>query len=168
MDIQFPSGLNTYICDAAPYAGQILRFSGATVYDVNYCGTSALYYRNSQSGYDCFLIEGRSERTDKYNQVDIYKAYNNTTMEFGHSKFMTDITVGWKLTTGWLTDEQSEVFVTNLMPSPEVYFHNLEDNTIHPCVITDTSVKHKTYDNEGHQLVAYDINIEYSQNTVRK
>ena len=163
-----PSGVSTYITDAAQYSGMAIRISGETVYKVDYCGSSALYYRNAYCGYDCFLIEGQSVRTDNYTQQDIYRSYDNTTLEFGRGRFLTEINTAWKLTTGWLTDEESERLTENLFPSPEVYFHNLETDKIYPCVITDTSVKHKTYDNEGHQLVAYDINIQLSQTTERR
>lgn len=165
--ISMPSGVSTYIADAYQYAGSKIAVSG-TVYDVTWCGTSALYYRNARGGYDAFLIEGRSERTDNITQTDIYRAYNNQALEFGRGRLISEITPTWKLTTGWLTDEQSENLATNLIPSPEVYFHNLTDGTIHTCVITDTSVKHKTYDNEGNHLVSYDINIAYSQTQERR
>ena len=165
--ISMPSGVSTYIAEAQQYDGMRVSISG-TVYDVNYCGTSALYYRNPRCGYDAFLIEGQSVRTDKITQTDIYKAYDNQTLEFGRGRLVTEIIPTWKLTTGWLTDEQSERLANNLIPSSEVYFHNLEDNTIHPCVITDTQVKHKTYSNEGQHLVSYEINIEYSQTEERR
>lgn len=163
------SGVSTYVGDAADYVGYAIRISGITYYDVNYCGEGALYYRNSKGGYDAFLIEGRCERTDKFTQKDIYKAYDNSKVnDFGRNRFLTQITPTWKLVTGWLTDDESERLANNLIPSTQVWFHNLVDNTIHPVVITDTQVKHKTYSNEGNQLVAYEINIEYSQPMERR
>lgn len=163
------SGVSTYVQNASEFDGRSIRISGQTIYKVFYCGDGALYYRNSRGGYDAFLIEGQCVRTDKFTQSDIYKAYNNTVVnDFGRNRFLTEITPTWKLTTGWLTDEESERLVENLLPSTQVWFHNLLDNTIHPVVITDTQVKHKTYSNEGNQLVAYDINIEYSQPMERR
>lgn len=166
--ITMASGCSTYTFYASSYNGQKIRISGQTVYDVNYCGDAALYYRNAQGGYDAFLIEGRCTRTDRFTQGDIYKAYDNNTLQFGRSRFLTEITPAWKLVTGWLTDAQSENLATNLLPSNQVWFHNLKDGTIHPCVITDSEVKHKTYSNEGNKLVAYEINIEYSQSEERR
>lgn len=161
-------GVSTYTFPASRYNGQKVRISGQTEYDVNYCGDGALYYRNCQGGYDAFLIEGQCTRTDKFKQGDIYKAYDNTTLDFGRDRFLTEITQTWKLVTGWLTDEQSEILANNLLPSNQVWFHNLKTDTIHPCVITDTEVKHKTYSNEGNHLVSYEINIEFSQTDERR
>ena len=163
------SGVSTYIGNAEDYNGMNIRISGAVVYSVAYCGDGALYYRNCKGGYDAFLIEGQCIRTDKYTQKDIYKAYDNTKVnDFGRSRFLTQITPTYKLVTGWLTDEESERLVDNLLPSTQVWFHNLLDDTIHPVVITDSSIKRKTYSNEGNQLVSYDINIEYSQPMERR
>ena len=163
------SGVSTYIANAYEYSGMQIVISGIPYYDVNYCGDGALYYLNSRGGYDAFLIEGQCVRTDKFTQKDVYKAYDNSQVnDFGRNRFLTQITPTWKLTTGWLTDEQSAILAENLLPSTQVWFHNLIDDTIHPVVITDTSVKHKTYGNEGNKLVAYDINIEYSQAKERR
>ena len=168
MTITMTSGVSTYVQYASEYNGKRIQISGKTIYDVNYCGEAALYYRNCKGGYDAFLIEGRCTRTDKFTQSDIYKAYSNTTLEFGRNRFLTEITPSWKLVTGYLSDEEAERLANNLFPSTQVWFHNLVDNTIHPVVITDASVDHKTYDNQGNKLVAYDINIEYSQPEERR
>ena len=163
------SGVSTYVGDAADYINSKIRISGITYYDVNYCGEGALYYLNSMGGYDAFLIEGACVRTDKFSQKDVYKAYDNAQVnDFGRKRFLTQITPTWKLTTGWLTDDESKRLADNLLPSTQVWFHNLAENTIHPVVITDSQVKHKTYSNEGYQLVSYDINIEYSQPMERR
>lgn len=164
-----PSGVSTYVFDATSYIGAKIRISGQTEYSVNYCGDGALYYLNAKGGFDAFLIEGRCTRTDNYTQSDIYKSYNNTRVsDFGRKRFLTDIVPSWKLVTGWLSDEESERLVDNLFPSTEIWFHNLKDDTIHPCVITDASVVHKTYSNQNNQMVAYEINIEYSQPLERR
>lgn len=169
MTITMSSGVSTYVQDASLYTGTKIRISGQTVYDVNYCGDGALYYLNCKGGFDAFLIEGKCVRTDRFTQSDIYKAYDNTKVnDFGRNRFLTEITPTWKLTTGWLSDEESERLAVNLFPSTRVWFHNLKDDTIHPVVITDASVEHKTYDNQGNSLVAYDINIEYSQPEERR
>lgn len=169
MNISITSGVSTFIGNASVYAGEKIEISGQTYYDVNYCGDGALYYLNSRGGYDAFLIEGQCVRTDKFTQSDLYKAFDNTVVnDFGRNRFLTEITPTWKLVTGWLTDEESERLANNLFPSVQVWFHNLLDDTIHPVVITDTQVKHKTYSNEGNQLVAYEINIEYSQPMERR
>ena len=164
--ISLPSGVSTYVCDAMHYTGAVLRFSGQTLYDVNYCGDAALYYLNSRGGYDAFLLEGKVARTDKYTQGDYYKAYDNTTIEFGRTRYITEITPSWELHTGFLSDEQAERLVRNLFPSTRVWLHLLDTDEYYPVVITDTSAEYKKY--RGEQLVQYTIKVDGSQTADRR
>ena len=168
MEISVPSGVSTYVVDAWHYAGQKVTFNFESVYDVNYCGPAALYYLASTGGWSAFLIEGSVKRTDKYTQQDYYKAFDNTTIEFGRRRYLTDIKRTWELTTGWLTDEEAERLADNLLPSTDVYLHLLDTDEILPVIITDTSAEHKTYENQKDQLVSYKINVESSQSADRK
>lgn len=168
MDIQVPSGVSTYVTDASEYIGMTFRFSGETMYSVNYCGDAALYYLNSQGGYDAFLLEGICKRTDKYTQGDCFKAYDNRTIEFGHTRYLTEIEGQWELNTGWLTDEESASLVHNLFPSTRVWLHLLDEDKIVPVVITDTSVQYKTYENQRDKLVEYTIKVSTSQTADRR
>lgn len=166
-NITVPSGVSTYVVDAIHYVGEKIVISGKTYYDVNYCGDAALYYLSKKGGWDAFLIEGLVKRTDKYTQQDYYKAYDNTTIEFGRRRFLTDIKRTWELNTGWLSDEEATRLAENVFPSTQVYLHLLDDDEILPVVITDTQVEHKTYENQNNQLVSYKINVEASQSASR-
>lgn len=167
-NITVPSGVSTYVVDAWHYAGESLLVNGVPLYDVRYCGDAALYYLSSTGAWDAFLIEGAVKRTDKYTQQDYYKAFDNTTIEFGRRRYLTDIKRTWELTTGWLTDEEAERLADNLLPSTDVYLHLLDTDEILPVIITDTSAEHKTYENQKDQLVSYKINVESSQSADRK
>lgn len=161
------SGVSTYVQDASYYPGEKVYFDGVEMYDVNYCGDAALYYLNSRGAFDAFLIEGGVKRTDKYTQQDYYKAYNNTQLEFGRNRFLTEIKPTWELYTNWLTDEEAERLCRNLLPSTQVYLHTLYDDTIHPVVIADTQAEYKTYENQNNKLVSYTIKVEASQTDCR-
>lgn len=168
MNISVPSGVSTYVLDASNYTGANIRVSGSTIYSVNHCGDAALYYLNAAGGYDAFLIEGNVNRTDKFTQGDYYKAYDNTTIEFGRTRYLTEITQAYELHTGWLSDDEAQRLADNLFPSTRVWLHLLADDIIMPVVITDTEAPHKTYKNNGEQLVSYTIKVETSQTAHRR
>ena len=161
------SGVSTYVTNASLYIGEKVIIDGKKYYDVNYCGDAALYYLSSRGSWEAFLIEGLVKRTDKYAQQDYYKSFDNTTIEFGRRRFLTDIKRTWELNTGWLSDEEAEAVATDIFPSTQVYLHLLDTDEILPVVITDTQVEHKTYENQNYQLVSYRINVEASQSSAR-
>lgn len=165
--LNFPSGVTTWVADAITYDGKIISYSGGTLYDVNYCGDVALYYINAAGGWDAFLITGKVLRTDKYTQGDYYKSFDNSTIEFGKTRWLNEIRPSWELHTGWLTDEQAERLVRNLLPSTQVYLHDLNEDKYYPVNITDTQAEYKTYANQGNKLVAYTIKVEGSQGMER-
>ena len=139
-------------------------------YNFTYCGDAVLYYLNRYGGWDCFLIEGKVVKTDNYDKLKFRKNYNNQTLEFGRMLYHNDISTKYALSTGWLTDEQSENLAFNLLSSTQVYLHILDDenaNLIYPVIITDDSVEYKTYKN-GRRLVSYTINVETSQTQQNK
>lgn len=164
--ITVPSGVSTYVADALGYVGEKILVNGCEIYDVNYCGDAALYYLNSRGGWDAFLLP-YIKRVDKYTQQDYYKAYDNSTIEFGRKRFLTEVTPTWELGTDWLTDEQAERLCRNLLPSTQVYLHTLDDDIIRPVVITDNQAEYKTYENQNNQLVSYKIKVEASQTDTR-
>lgn len=162
-----PSGVSTYVADALDYAGKKILVDGCELYDVNHCGDVALYYLNAAGGWDAFLIQGKVLRTDKYAQADYYKSFDNTTIEFGKKRWLNEIRPSWELHTSYLTDEQAERLVENLLPSTQVYLHDLVKDIYYPVNITDTSADYKTYANQGNKLVAYTIKVEASQGMER-
>lgn len=164
--ITVPSGVSTYVFDALTYAGEKVLIDGCELYDVNYCGDAALYYLNSRGGWDAFLLP-YIKRVDKYTQQDYYKAYDNSTIEFGRKRFLTEITPTWEIGTDWLSDEQAERLCRNLLPSTQVYLHTLDDDVIRPVVIVDNQAEYKTYENQNNQLVSYKIKVEASQTDTR-
>lgn len=168
MTILVPSGVSTYVDNASNYMGSPVYVNGTKLYDVKYCGDAALYYLNSRGSFDAFLIEGTVKRTDKYTNSEYYKSYDNTTIEFGRSRFLTELNPSWELNTGWLDDDEAERLCRNLLPSTRVYLHLLDDDTVRPVIITDNQAEYKTYENQNGQLVSYKIMVQASQSDYRE
>ena len=166
--VTVPSGVSTYVQEAFHYAGEKVIIDDKEYYDVNFCGDAVLYYLNSKGAFDAFLIEGEVKRVDKYAQQDYYKSFNNTTIEFGRNRFITEITPSWELSTGWLTDEEAERLCRNLLPSVKVYLHLLDSDEIFPVVITDNQAEYKTYENQKNQMVFYKIKVDASQTSMSR
>ena len=166
--ISIPSGVTTYVLEAYHYDGRKVNVSGETIYDVSYCGPGALYYLSKAGGWSAFLIEGKIKRTDKYTQTEYRKAFDNTTIEFGRVRLLNEIQPCWEITTGFLSDEESELLAENLLPSQRVYLHLFDEDLITPVVITDSSQEHKTYANQKDTPFYYTIKVEASQPLPRR
>ena len=171
--------LNLPITDA--YGDNMLKlrtyFDGISV--VNYpdggnytrlvCGAQyALYYLNARGGWDAFLIEGSSERTDKIDRHQYNKTYNNQTIEYEKNTYISEISTSWKLNTGLLDDDQAHNLCWNLLASNRVYLHDLVNDNIIPVVITNTQNIYKTYKNNNQQPIQYEIDVVESQTKLRQ
>lgn len=137
-------------------------------YDFETCGDYALYYLNCYGGWDAFLIEGNVIKSDTITQYKTTQSYNNTTLDYETSRYLTTTITNWELHTGWLTDEQAANFVKNLLGSNSVYMHNFKTDTIVPVIITDNNGVYKTYKNQGKKMVNYTIKVQESQSKLRK
>lgn len=138
-------------------------------YDLTHCGEWALYYLNKMGGHDAFMIEGNVKVVDNIDR-DQYtqNARNTNPSSFAKTTIQSRISTTYELSTGWLTDEESEILASQLMPSPQVFLHNRTSLYIPTAVnITDTSVEHKKFRN-GKQLNRYTITVEESQTKLFK
>lgn len=138
-------------------------------YDLTHCGEWALYYLNKMGGHDAFMIEGNVRVVDTINR-DQYtqNAKNTNPSSFAKTTIQSRISTTYELSTGWLTDEESEILASQLMSSPQVFLHNRTSLYIPTAVnIVDTSVEHKKFRN-GKQLNRYTITVEESQTKLFK
>ena len=138
-------------------------------YDLTHCGEWALYYLNKMGGHDAFMIEGNVKVVDNIDR-DQYtqNARNTNPSSFAKTTIQSRISTTYELSTGWLTDEESEILASQLMSSPQVFLHNTTSLYIPTAVnITDTSVEHKKFKN-GKQLNRYTITVEESQTKLFK
>lgn len=135
----------------------------ATKYTSGYCGEYAIYYLQRNGGWAAFLIEGGVKKTDSYEKYSYDMSFDNTKAEFEQATYHNQIVTDWVVTTNWLTDTQSENLAFNLIPSNQVFLHDLKANKIIPVVITDTSADYKTFKNNGRKMVNYTIRMKESQ-----
>ena len=140
-----------------------LRVNAGSSYDTTHCGEYALYYLNCHGGWDSYLIEANVLKTDNYTPYQMNKSYDNTTLDFAKKTYNNQITTSFQMYTGWLKDEEADRLVRNLLSSTKVYVHDLVNNKIYPALIKDNFGTYKTFKNQGHKRVNYQLNIEASQ-----
>lgn len=124
-----------------------------------------LYYTNPKGGWDWFPIVGRVTKKDSVTRYTISKNYDNNTREFGKYSYLNEISTKYSLSTGFLTEKQSDR-MWELLESNCVYLHNLVDDKVMPVVITDTEVEHKKKERKR-KMISYNINVECSQTRER-
>jgi hypothetical protein len=95
------------------------------------------------------------------------KAINNTTKQFATKKYLNVINTSYKLYTDWLTDDEASR-MHHLLESTEVYLHNLEDDTIIPVNLTNSTCEYKTFTNNARRKFYYEINAELAQQKIRQ
>lgn len=139
---------------------------GSKVYDVtDKCIEYVLYYVNGNGGYDWFPIEGRVNKTDEITAYHTTNNYNNTTIQFGRKRYLSEINIKYELHTGWLNDEESSR-MWHLLESNTVYLHNVIEDKIYPVNITNYDVEHKKRTLLSSRI-SYTINVELSQTRMR-
>ena len=120
-----------------------------------------IYYYNKYAGWDSFVVKGpvvpsvtvaRDTYTNPRRRSRIYQS---------------NVVTNYKINTGILTDKESPV-VSEIVASPEVVLHDLENkNLISVKVITD-SVERKTFRNQGRQFATYQFDLESETTQVRR
>ncbi len=139
---------------------------------VESCARYCLYYVNSYGGWDWLLILGKSVETDAAVRTTIERrspsalAAGNVRAR-GVEVIQAEVTKHLELHTHYLTDFQA-ARMHNLLNSPDVWVHDLEKNTIYPAVIRDGDCVHKTYKNQDHHLVSYQIDLDYAVTEMRR
>lgn len=163
----FDIGVNTWVRDCADLDGKTLTI-GDIKYEVKYCGDFAIYYLNRFGGWCAFLFEGPCKRKDTLTSHTSDRSVYNTTIDFAKNRYAVEVKETWSLTTGRLSDSQSERFAADVLPSTQVYAHNLKTNEIFPVVITDTTADFKTFKGQQRKPVTYTLTVERSQGRIRR
>lgn len=128
-----------------------------------------MYYLNSYGGWDAFLFEGKTIKKDTIKQYNADRSFDNSSnINFEKYRYVSEITTSYELHTGWLHDVQGANFAKNLISSNRVYLHDLKANKIFAAVITDSNVVYQTIRNNNGKMAAYTVNVEVSQNKLRK
>ena len=135
---------------------------------LNCCVKYALHYVNAKGGWDSFLIQGAGLKKENLTVYTTDRAYDNTTMEFEQMRNVTDIQTIYELNTHYLTDEQSEKLVKNLLGSNMVYLQEFPGGRIFPVIIQDHNLTYQTYQTNGKRLAQYKIKVAESQTKHRR
>jgi hypothetical protein len=128
----------------------------------------ALYYSNVYGGWDAFLFEGYCTKEDNIKQFTTEKAAVNNTLDYELERYTSEINTSYILRTGWLTDEQANNFVKNLIGSNHVYLHDLKADKIYSAIIVDTRAEYKKMKTNNGKMLLYSINVKQSQNKLRR
>lgn len=156
---------------------QVFYSSTNNQYDFGYCGDYAVVYRNATGGMDAFLFEGNGVKTCNFERSTYRQDFNPRNREELGKTINTVRQVNtWKISTGWLTELESEKFASQLATSSLIYLQDLSKDisitgpayqNMIPVVITDTSVEVQRFKN-GRKLNRYTLNFEESQDKVYK
>lgn len=167
-EIDVPLGVAHYgnVLDSdtlsASYNGSEIEWDVA-----DWCGKWIIYYINAAGGVDWLLTEGNSLKNDSMTNGRIEQPYINGSRTFGKRDYLKTVARKVTVHTGWLSDIESSK-MHNLMESARVWLYDAEENEVIPVLISDTSLDYKTFDNQGRQLVQYDITLEYSHTFERR
>ena len=120
-----------------------------------------IYYYNKYAGWDSFVVKGPVVPS-------VTVARDTYTNPRRRSRvYQSNAVLNYKINTGILTDKESPV-VSEIVASPEVVLHDLENkNLISVKVITD-SVERKTFRNQGRQFATYQFDLESEITQVRR
>ncbi len=142
---------------------------GNTTYKVDdSCHRYTLHYLNAFGGWDSLLIEGNHKEEDTITRTTQDVEYDNTSlMNRGTKVIANDILKTYTLTTGWLSDEESER-MHHLVNSTNIYLEDTLEKRFYPVVAADNNLVHKTYKNNGGRLVNYEVRVTLAQSRTRR
>ena len=112
-----------------------------------------IYYYNKYAGWDSFVVKGPvvpsvTVARDTYsNPRRRSRVYQNSVVD------------NYKVSTGILTDKESPV-VSEIVASPKVVLHDLENNNLISVKVITDSVERKTFRNQGRQFATYQFDLE--------
>ena len=138
-------------------------YTTTTLTSKNTCAKYAIYYLNPLGGWDQLLIEGKVVKNIKLENKTFKINFDNNTNEFQNKHYLKNLTTSYKMTTGYLTDEQAKL-MPNLIETTKAYLCELDTNRYIPVLINNNSVDIKTYRNQGRKLFTYTIDVQESQN----
>lgn len=131
-------------------------------------GRYCLYYLNIDGGWDSFVFNKTSKEKDTFERLKYSTNQSNQTIRHRTIEYKNKIKKTWTLKTDYLTDTQSLNFAENLVGSPCVYLHDLEEGKIYPVLINTNSIDYQTFRRNGKKLNKYSIEVELAQNRQRR
>lgn len=132
------------------------------------CAEYCLYYVNKKGGWSWLLMNGTYLKNNKITTKS-YNTYLNNSLSsnFQNSQYLKQIKESWKLNTEYLNDEQT-MKMEDLLMSPVVYLHNLNEDLLIAVTIDETSVDVKTFMNQKKKPYQYSFTVNNSQTKFRR
>lgn len=135
---------------------------------VDPCDRYVLYYLNAYGGWDSLLVQGNTRRTDALTRSSFSRSYdNNGITSRGKKDYSIGIERGYTFHTHVMTDAQSER-MHHLLESPDVYFHDLQEDIIRPLVLTGGDCVFQDYRSNGARMSQYEIAAKVAQTFERR
>jgi len=125
-----------------------------------------LYYLSPKGGWCWFPIMGKVNASDRLSTFTLSKNYDNTTAQFGKTRYTVDIATDYELSTGWLTESQS-LRMWEMLESNMVYLHDMEKDVIFPVLMKSDTVEKKRHQRGQQKMLSYTFNVETSQGRMR-
>ncbi len=120
-----------------------------------------IYYYNKYAGWDSFVVKGPVVPS-------VTVARDTYTNPRRRSRvYQSNVVTNYKVSTGILTDKESPV-VSEIVASPEVVLHDLENNNLISVKVITDSVERKTFRNQGRQFATYQFDLESEITKVRR
>ena len=120
-----------------------------------------IYYYNKYAGWDSFVVKGPVVPS-----VTVARdTYSNPRRR--SRIYQSNVVTNYKINTGILTDKESPV-VSEIVASPEVVLHDLENNNLISVKVITDSVERKTFRNQGRQFATYQFDLESEITKVRR
>ena len=155
--------------DLTPFAlktGDKLELRGpdkSIFYNVKCGATSILYYQNQIGGIDSVTCYGPTligSSTTRYS-IAHTGSYSPGDMQFINENKHNEGKITWKLTTGPLSDEDTEN-IYEVILSNKCWLHFPDTGKLYPVNITTSNIEQKTYKKDG-MNTSYDITVEYAR-----
>ena len=120
-----------------------------------------IYYYNKYAGWDSFVVKGPVVPS-------VAVARDTYTNPRRRSRvYQSNVVTNYKINTGILTDKESPV-VSEIVASPEVVLHDLENKNLISVKVITGSVERKTFRNQGRQFATYQFDLESEITQVRR
>ena len=120
-----------------------------------------IYYYNKYAGWDSFVVKGPVVPS-------VTVARDTYTNPRRRSRvYQSNVVTNYKINTGILTDKESPV-VSEIVASPEVVLHDLENKNLISVKVITGSVERKTFRNQGRQFATYQFDLESEITQVRR
>lgn len=134
---------------------------------VDGCNKYNLLWLNKLGGWNTALFDGRAKQTDSFTFNTIKNRVNNTTLKHGKRIWQNDIIEKWELTSNRLNDKQAEI-LADAFGSTKMYLQDLQSGKIIPIICSSSSVEHLLFKNNSNKRIVYKLQVENSQDRIRR